>query len=149
MQKNKAVITGEILKNQARKLQDTLPQYEGKEKPKFSNGWLDGFKKQFKIKEYVQYSEVASTEINTPNAIAQMEKVRGLAIEYGPRDTFNMDETSLFWKLTPDRTLAGSGGKKAKDRITLALIVNGDGSDKLKAWVIGKSKNPQCFKNIN
>jgi hypothetical protein len=152
MQKNKAVITGEILKNQAGKLWDSLPQYEGKEKPKFSNGWLDGFKKRFKIKEYVQHGEAASAEIDTPNAIAQMEKVRGLAIEYGPRDTFNMDETSLFWKLTPDRTLAtkaGSGGKKAKDRITLALTVNGDGSDKLKAWVIGKSKNPRCFKNIN
>ncbi|ODQ69032.1 hypothetical protein LIPSTDRAFT_31013 [Lipomyces starkeyi NRRL Y-11557] len=109
-------------------------------------------KKRFKIKEYVQHGEAASAEIDTPNAIAQMEKVRGLAMEYGPRDTFNMDETSLFWKLTLDRTLAtkaGSGGKKAKDRITLALTVNGDGSDKLKAWVIGKSKNPRCFRNIN
>jgi hypothetical protein len=152
MQKNKAVITGEILKNQAGKLWDSLPQYEGKEKPKFSNGWLDGFKKRFKIKEYVQHGEAASAEINTPDAITQMEKVRGLAAEYGPYNTFNMDETSLFWKLTPDRTLAtkaGSGGKKAKDRITLALTVNGDGSEKLDTWVIGKSKNPRCFKNIN
>jgi hypothetical protein len=152
MQKNKAVITGEILKNQAGKLWDSLPQYEGKEKPKFSNGWLDGFKKRFKIKEYVQHGEAASADINTPDAITQMEKVRGLAAEYGPYNTFNMDETSLFWKVTPDRTLAtkaGSGGKKAKDRITLALTVNGDGSEKLETWVIGKSKNPRCFKNIN
>jgi hypothetical protein len=32
-----------------------------------------------------------------------------------------------LWKLTPDRTVAtkaGSGGKKAKDRITLALTKN-------------------------
>ena len=65
-----------------------------------------------------------------------MEKVRRLAAEYGPRNTFNMDETSLFWKLTPDCTLvtkAGSGGKKAKDQVTLTLTVNGDGSEKLKA----------------
>jgi hypothetical protein len=37
-----------------------------------------------------------------------------------------MDETGLFWKLTPDRTLvtqAGSGKKKSKDRITLAFTV--------------------------
>ena len=56
-------------------------------------------------------------------------------MEYGPRNTFNMDETSLFWKLTPDRTLttkASSRGKKAKDRITLALTVNSDGSKKLE-----------------
>jgi len=53
MQKKKAVITGEILKGQASLLWDSLPQFEGKEKPKFSNGWLGGFKKRFKIKEYV------------------------------------------------------------------------------------------------
>jgi hypothetical protein len=74
-----------------------------------------------------------------------MEKVCSLAAEYSPRNTYNIDETSLFWKLTPDRTLAtkaSSRGKKAKDRITLALIANRDGSDKLDVWVIGKSKNP-------
>ena len=41
-----------------------------------------------------------------------------------------MDETSLFWKLTPDRTLAtqaGSGRKKSKDRITLAFTVSASG----------------------
>ncbi|TQS38554.1 hypothetical protein Golomagni_00936 [Golovinomyces magnicellulatus] len=38
MQKNKAVITGDILKNQASKLWDGLPQFEDRPKPKFSNG---------------------------------------------------------------------------------------------------------------
>jgi len=81
-----------------------------------------------------------------------MNKVRSLAAEYEPCNVLNMDETSLFWKLTPDRTLAtkaGSGGKKAKDRITLALTCNADGSEKLEPWVISKSKNPRCFKKIN
>jgi hypothetical protein len=81
-----------------------------------------------------------------------MGKVRGLAVEYSPRNTFNMDESSLFWKLVPNCTLAtkaSSEGKKAKDRITLAFTVNSDSSDKLEVWVIGKSKNPQYFKHIN
>ena len=63
-----------------------------------------------------------------------MEKVRALANEYGPKNTFNMDETVLFWKLTPDRILAtraSSSRKKSKDRITLAFTVNSDGSNKL------------------
>ena len=62
-----------------------------------------------------------------------------------------MDKTGLFWKLVPERTLAieaRSGGKKSKDRITLALIYNGDGSDKLEPWIIGRSKNPCCLKHI-
>ena len=31
----------------------------------------------------------------------------------------------------------------------MALSCNGDGSDKLPLWVIGKYKNPRCFKNVN
>ena len=41
-----------------------------------------------------------------------------------------------------------SGGKKSKDRITLAFICSAT-REKLQPWVIGKSKNPRCFKNIN
>jgi hypothetical protein len=41
------------------------------------------------------------------------------------------------------------GRKQSKERLTLALCCNGDGSDKLPLWVIGKFKNPMCFKNIN
>jgi hypothetical protein len=41
------------------------------------------------------------------------------------------------------------GRKQSKERLTLALCCNGDGSDKLPLWVIGKFKNPRCFKNIN
>jgi hypothetical protein len=38
MQKNKAIITGDILKEKASKLWQSLPQYEDKEEPKWSNG---------------------------------------------------------------------------------------------------------------
>jgi hypothetical protein len=81
-----------------------------------------------------------------------MADLRTICSKYKDKDIFNMDETGLFWKLTPERTLAteaGSGGKKSKDRITLALTTNADGSEKLEPWVIGKSKNPRCFKGIN
>jgi hypothetical protein len=63
-----------------------------------------------------------------------------------------MDETGLNWKRTPDRTLATqshSRTKKSKDRITIALTSNADGSEKFLAWIIGKSENPRCFSKIN
>ena len=151
MQKKKVVITGQILKSQAAKFWVALPQYQGQEQPKFSNGWLWGFQQRYNIREYVYHGEAASAEIDKPEAIAQIELVRQLASEYSDDDTLNMDETALFWKLTPDRTLAtqaGSGGKKSKDRITLAFTVSASGK-KEEVWVIGKSKNPRCFKNIN
>jgi hypothetical protein len=151
LQKKKAVITGEILKAQAIKFWVTLPQYQGQEQPKFSNGWLWGFQHRFRIKEYIYHGEAASAEINKVEAIAQMEYIRQLCSEYHEDDILNMDETGLFWKLTPDRTLAtqaGSGGKKSKDRITLVFTVSASGK-KEQVWCIGKSKNPRCFKKIN
>jgi len=42
-----------------------------------------------------------------------------------------------------------SGSKIAKDRVTLLLAWNMDGSEKLEPLTIGKSKNPRCFKNVN
>ena len=38
------------------------------------------------------------------------------------------------------------GGKKSKDRLTVLVAANMDGSQKLPLYVIGKSKNPRCFK---
>jgi hypothetical protein len=63
-----------------------------------------------------------------------MAIVRALAEEYRPDNTLNIDETGLFWKMTPDQTLAikaKSGGKKAKDRITLALTCSASGKKEM------------------
>jgi hypothetical protein len=152
MQHKKATITGEILKAKAHDIWILLPQYRDIEEPKWSNGWLGGFKTRFKIKEYIQHGEAAAADINNPENITQMADVRTLCKEYADKDIFNMDETGLFWKMSPDRTLATevqSGGKKSKDRITLAFTTNADGSEKLDTWAIGKSKKPRCFKHIN
>lgn len=43
----------------------------------------------------------------------------------------------------------GRQWRKDKDRITLALTCNADGSEKFEPWIIGKSKNPCCLKGIN
>jgi hypothetical protein len=54
--------------------------------------------------------------------------------------------------MSPNRTLAieaTSGGKKNKDRVTLTLTVNVTSIDKWAPWLIGKLKDPCCFKNIN
>ena len=64
-----------------------------------------------------------------------------------------MDETGIFFKLLPDRTLCFKnedchGGKKSKDRSTVAVCANMSGSEKWPLLVIGKSRNPRCFKNV-
>ncbi|GFW31518.1 tigger transposable element-derived protein 6 [Trichonephila clavipes] len=41
------------------------------------------------------------------------------------------------------------GGKHSKERLTILLTVNIDGSEKITPLVIGKSAKPRCFKGIN
>jgi len=58
----------------------------------------------------------------------------------------------ILYRLEPDRTLATnrlSGRKKNKERLSIALCTNADGSHKLNPLIIGKFGKPRCFKNIN
>ena len=62
---------------------------------------------------------------------------------YAPQDIYNGDETALFYKCLPQRTYCKAGEKPAgstkhKDRLTLLIITNMDGSDHRKLSVIGK-----------
>ena len=58
-----------------------------------------------------------------------------------------------YYRALPDGMLAFStdslsGSKKAKDRITAMVAVNMDGTDKRPLFIIGKSKQPRCFRGI-
>ena len=69
---------------------------------------------------------------------------------YVPQDIYNSDETALFYKCLPHRTYCKAGEKPAgsakhKDRLTLLIITNMDGSDHRKLSVIGKARNPLCL----
>lgn len=69
---------------------------------------------------------------------------------YSENDIFNADETGLFYKCLPDKTLAFKnedchGSKKSKERITVMVAANMSGTEKLPLLVIGKSKNPRRF----
>ena len=51
----------------------------------------------------------------------------------------------IFYRLEPDKTLATirlSGCKKNKERLTIALCTNADGSHKTEPLIIGKSSKP-------
>ena len=70
--------------------------------------------------------------------------------KYSPNDIYNGDETALFYKSLPHRTYCfdsdkPAGSAKCKDKLTLLIITNMDGSDHRKLSVIGKSKTPHCL----
>jgi len=62
---------------------------------------------------------------------------------YEPQKVFNADETALFFKCLPDKTMAFigekcHGGKHSKERVTVLLAANMTGTEKLKPHLIGK-----------
>ena len=71
---------------------------------------------------------------------------------YKLEDIFNAVEFGVFYKCLPDKTyhLKGekcSGEKKRKVRLTGMAAASATG-EKLPMFVIWKSKNPRCFKNV-
>jgi hypothetical protein len=69
-----------------------------------------------------------------------MEEIWKAGKEYNAKDIYNMNETSYYWKMKPDRslsTLETSGKKMDKARITIALTCNAIGTNQLPIWYIG------------
>ncbi|KAM7310737.1 tigger transposable element-derived protein 6-like [Ixodes scapularis] len=69
---------------------------------------------------------------------------------YADCDIYNADETGLCFQLLPAKTLASKddkclGTKTSKERVTVLLCANMDGSDKRKLLVIGKPNKPRGF----
>ena len=75
MQKKKATITGDILKEKAHEIQLKLPQYEREKEPSWSNGWLGRFKRRHNIKEYIYHGEAGTADVFELEAIKQMEEL--------------------------------------------------------------------------
>ncbi|CAI5462065.1 unnamed protein product [Closterium sp. Yama58-4] len=68
---------------------------------------------------------------------------------YKPRDTFNLDETALWLSVLPRKTYSNAripGRKVSKDRLTVAFLVNADGSHVFRPLVISKARRPHDFR---
>ena len=85
--------------------------------------------------------ESGSVDLNVVTAWRE-DELQDILRRYEAADVYNADETALFWKCLPDRTLCFKGdqieGRKApKDRITIMTAANMDGSHKLPLLVLG------------
>lgn len=122
-------------------------------KPNFraSNGWLQNFKKRNEI----VFKKVTGESASVDDQVCTQwsEQLPELTKGYKPEDIFNADETGMYYQCLPDKTLTFKGdlchgGKNSKQRVTVLLGANQTGTVKLKPLMIGKAKNPRCFKGI-
>ena len=115
-----------------------------------SNGWLEKWKTRHNVKQFSVAGE--DGEINAETLESWAKRLPGIVKGDELKDIWNADETGLFWRALPDKSRSVSkgrckGGKYAKQRITVLLIVNALG-DKEPPIIIGRSLKPKCFKNV-
>ena len=113
----------------------------------FSEGWLRGFRDRYNIKFVKLHGEKQDADMASIEEWAKNVRP-DLLKRYEKCDIFNCDETGLYYCATPDSTLAlanekVSSSKKRKERLTILLGANMNGSEKLKLFV-GKSKSPDA-----
>ena len=135
---NNILVTESILKEKAQRFGGDL----GVADFIYQNGWLQCFKNRHGI-TYTKYWVKM-----WPSTLSLFEMVGNrlwtTSIDYKNhdlKDMFNVNETGLFYRMLPDKSLSTAEATKGikKERIVY----------KLKPFVIGKSKRPRCFCDFN
>ncbi|GBM62135.1 Tigger transposable element-derived protein 2, partial [Araneus ventricosus] len=112
-------------------------------------------KHKFQIVSRIEAGEKLSSDIEVGNSfIAELQEliVKG---KLTADQIHNCDETGIYWRALPTKTLAAEyeavapGRKMMKDRVTILGCANTSGSHRAKLTLVGKSKKPRCFKGIN
>lgn len=147
---NNVPISGPILQIKAEEFGKMLK--DGENQFTCSASWISRFKKRHNICSGKVVGEAAavSDDAVTDWLNNKWPNIKG---NFSDNDIFNGDETGLFFKLSPDKTLKFKGekcvgGKLSKERITVFVCANLTGTEKRKLLVIGKSLKPRCFKNV-
>uniref|UniRef100_A0A8C8SB34 HTH CENPB-type domain-containing protein n=1 Tax=Pelusios castaneus TaxID=367368 RepID=A0A8C8SB34_9SAUR len=140
-----ARLAGPAIKEKARQLAAAL----GVKDFKASDGWFSRWKKRFAIGPEKEWGK--KQPVGKPAAERwRCENLPCLLEQFAPADIYNAEETGLrlkgLWGRRPGEKNEARGGERAlKDRVTLLVCANMDGSDKRPLVMIGKSKQPRCF----
>jgi hypothetical protein len=136
-------------------LEDTkdVPQ---EEKFTASEGWLFRWKKRYGIRKL----KISGERLSAEGQKGELEKFKRYLHKLMRKENlvaeqvYNCDETGLYYRMLPDKTLAAReekaapGYKKSKDRVTVMACSNVTGDHKLPLVFIGKSKKPRAFKKV-
>jgi hypothetical protein len=74
-----------------------------------SDHWLENFKARHSIKFRSEQGEAAAVDLEVVENWQQTVLREALA-KYAADDVFNVDETGLFWRVMPNKTLTFKGG---------------------------------------
>ncbi len=84
--------------------------------------WITRWRRRHDVVSRIAAGESASVDLDKVNTWRR-DVLAQIRANYKPEDTFNADETAIFWKALPNKTLTFKGrkckgGKQCKERIT-------------------------------
>ena len=139
-------LSGPLVKSKAKEIAESL----GITSFKASEGWLH----KFRIRHNIAFKCISgeSASVSEETVLEFSNKLPSLIRGYSPENIYNADETGLFFRALPDKTLAlkrekCSGGKLSKERLTVLHCVNMAGN-KEPLLVIGKAARPRAFNKL-
>nr|XP_022914667.1 tigger transposable element-derived protein 6-like [Onthophagus taurus] len=139
-------VSGSFVKKKAKEIAEKL----GVSTFKASDGWLQ----KWRLRNNVAFKCISgeAADVNEEGINEFMKKLPTFLLGYRPEDIFNADESGLFFRALPNKTLAlksekCTGGKLSKERLTVLFCVNSVG-EKEELLVIGKSARPRALKNV-
>lgn len=105
-----------------------------------SDGWLQKFRRRHAIGFKSISGEALS--VNQSDVTHFTENLSSILANYEAEDIYNADESGLFFRALPDKTMALKsekcvGGKFSKERLTILFCVNMAGGKK-NWWSLGR-----------
>ena len=109
----------------------------------FSNGWLTAFKQRHILCQWVRHGKAGL--VDCKQLKLDLATISEELQAYNHNSIYNMNKTPLYWKTSPDHTIATeqmAGGKAVKAHFTANLCSNASGSSKVPIWFIGMTAKP-------
>ena len=97
------------------------PDFLKGEELTMSNGWIHNFLKRHELKQRSMNGESGSLTM-TDQIIEKTTEIRNILKDYDLKDIYNMDETGLYYRQTPTKTISRNpvpGVKVDKTRLTI------------------------------
>ncbi|GBN08461.1 Tigger transposable element-derived protein 6 [Araneus ventricosus] len=130
----KILVSGSMIQHKAKELADAL----GIENFSARNGWLD----RFRIRNNITFRSLSdeAAYLDPGSCEDWQKRLQLLLAGYDDEDIFNMDETALFFRALPNKSMIqkyeeARGGKIPKERLIICFCVSAAG-EKEKPLVI-------------
>ncbi|XP_043470513.1 jerky protein homolog-like isoform X2 [Leptopilina heterotoma] len=116
---------------------------------KASRGWVERFKNRFQIQSHWFRDNKSLTNCEDEREfVNKLESIMRLR-DFQLYQIYNADETGIFVKMLPETSFDEFDKNLSKERVTVMVCANADGSHRIPLFIIGNSKDTSCLEDVH